>query len=247
MKRCFVGAVLPALTVATTKTPHKPRCYAVCGEFLSDAVRDEIQSFFKKARIVNQYGCREMRLIAIECEQGNMHCIDENVFVEFLIDGRPVEPGEKGKIYVTSLKNYAMPLIRYELGDIGCFCNTSCLCGDNRKVIRISAGRDNDYIKMRDKSKVSSVIFWGAVNYINQKMFNCVISFSVVQKEYECFLINFVIGGNSNKKEIEKYFEEYISQFPQNTNTWNFMYKYCDKIEINKKSGKLRYFISEVI
>lgn len=218
----------------------------LCGEYLSDAVRDEIQAYFKKAIIVNHYGCRETRLIGIECEKGNMHYIDQNVFVEFLMDGKPVKPGEKGKVYVTSLNNYAMPLIRYELGDIGCFTNYNCQCGDDRRVIKIFAGRDNDYIKMRDNSKVSSVVFWGAVNYVNLKLFNCIISFSIIQKDYERFLINFITKENINKKEIEKYFEKYICQFPQNEGKWSFEYKYCDEIEINKKSGKLRYFSSEL-
>lgn len=217
----------------------------LCGEFLSGAVKSEIQSFYKKAKIINQYGCREARLIGLDCEMGNMHQIEQNVFIEFLADGEPVKVGEKGKIYITSLNNYSMPLIRYELGDIGCFTNTNCECGDNRKIISISAGRDNDDVKMRDQSKVSSVVFWGAVNYINQKMNNCIISFSVIQKDFEHFSIGLIIRENSNKNEIEKYFEQYMYQFPQYT-IWVFSYEYCKSIKINEKSGKLCYFISEV-
>lgn len=30
----YLDDIFPSLTVIVTKTPHKPRCYAVCGEFL---------------------------------------------------------------------------------------------------------------------------------------------------------------------------------------------------------------------
>jgi phenylacetate-CoA ligase len=32
-------------------------------------------------------------------------------------NGKPVEPGETGRVVITSLYNYATPLIRYEIGD----------------------------------------------------------------------------------------------------------------------------------
>ncbi len=31
----------------------------------------------------------------------------------------PVSPGKRGRIIVTDLQNYAMPMIRYNIGDIG--------------------------------------------------------------------------------------------------------------------------------
>ena len=47
------------------------------------------------------------------------------------VDGAsPLDPGEEGEIVVTNLTNYAMPLIRYRIGDTGIGCSMSRAGGD---------------------------------------------------------------------------------------------------------------------
>ncbi len=43
----------------------------------------------------------------------------DTVIVEFLKGNDPVPPGAQGRIVITNLHSFAMPIIRYELGDIG--------------------------------------------------------------------------------------------------------------------------------
>lgn len=58
--------------------------------------------------------------MASECEaHTGMHVTVENAYIEILKDGKPVEPGEAGDIYVTNLNNYGIPFIRYGLTDVG--------------------------------------------------------------------------------------------------------------------------------
>ena len=46
------------------------------------------------------------------------HVSAESVFMEILDeDCKPTKPGNVGRVVVTSLYNYAMPFIRYDLGD----------------------------------------------------------------------------------------------------------------------------------
>ena len=70
--------------------------------------------------LVDQYGADEIGQIACECPHcGEYHINAEAVFVEILDEeGASVKPGETGRVILTNLYNYAMPLIRYEIGDL---------------------------------------------------------------------------------------------------------------------------------
>lgn len=94
------------------------------------------------APLVDMYSCQEAGYLALQCPTGeHYHVQSESVVLEILReDGRPCEPGEIGKVVVTSLHNFAMPLIRYEIGDFaergGC-----CTCGRGMPVIQRIMGR----------------------------------------------------------------------------------------------------------
>jgi len=100
---------------------HSPKTVATAAGSLEPHVRELIQGVFR-AEVFDQYGSREVSGMATECERHEgMHVPLQSVLVEVLRrDGTPAEPGETGRIVVTSLVNYAMPLIRYEIGDLGC-------------------------------------------------------------------------------------------------------------------------------
>jgi phenylacetate-coenzyme A ligase PaaK-like adenylate-forming protein len=58
-----------------------------------------------------------------------MHTCDEAALVEVVHDGRPAADGEQGDVVATALHSYAMPFIRYRLGDIVTRGEQSCACG----------------------------------------------------------------------------------------------------------------------
>lgn len=88
------------------------------------------------------YSCREIGPLALQCpESGSYHVQAENTYLEILRDdGQPCAPGELGRVVVTPLHNFAMPLLRYELGDVAAF-GAPCACGRGLPVIRSIAGR----------------------------------------------------------------------------------------------------------
>jgi hypothetical protein len=58
-----------------------------------------------------------------------MHVCAESFFVELLDEaGEPAPQGELGRVVLTSLHNFAMPLIRYDIGDLAAF-GPACSCG----------------------------------------------------------------------------------------------------------------------
>jgi phenylacetate-CoA ligase len=121
----------------------KPRFKQIIStaEKLTETQRKLIEDAFR-AKVCDQYGCREIRLTAFECSRRNMHVISDSVVMEFLEDPS-VHTGAR-KIVCTALNNLAMPLIRYELGDYGAPLEDECSCGINFPLMKMDIGRISD-------------------------------------------------------------------------------------------------------
>jgi phenylacetate-CoA ligase len=105
-----------------------------------------------KSRVADIYGAAEAGIIAYECPDcGLHHTCDETIFVELLRDdGRPCEEGEIGRVVVTPLYNYAMSLIRYEIGDYATRGPACAPCGRGLSSLSSIVGRDRNLFVLRD-------------------------------------------------------------------------------------------------
>src|SRR5262249_47424551 len=66
---------------------------------------------------------------AVECRRGRLHVRADHSLLEVLDSaGQPVEPGELGRVHVTTLASRIMPLVRYQLGDVGRLLPERCDC-----------------------------------------------------------------------------------------------------------------------
>ncbi|MCI0591329.1 MAG: phenylacetate--CoA ligase family protein [Gammaproteobacteria bacterium] len=110
-------------------------------------------------RVTNRYGSEEVSLIACECERNEgFHLNADHVVVEFLKDdGTEAAPGEEANIIVTDLINHAMPLIRYQVGDMGVPSIRTCSCGRGLPLMERVTGRRADFLKRPDRSLVAGV------------------------------------------------------------------------------------------
>ena len=78
--------------------------------------------------------------------------MSEGVKLEILdADDKPCPPGSIGRVIVTPLHNFAMPLIRYELGDYAEF-SSPCPCGRGLPTLRAIRGRLRHGLIMPDGS-----------------------------------------------------------------------------------------------
>ena len=95
-------------------------------------------------------------MIATECAAvPHYHVAVENALVEILDEqGRDVTLGEAGRVVVTGFYNYAMPFIRYELGDIAVAGDAACKCGRALPVIARVEGRTRNAFVFRDGARV---------------------------------------------------------------------------------------------
>jgi phenylacetate-CoA ligase len=124
---------------------------------LHDFMRSRIERVFQ-CPVYNRYGSREVSLIASE-RPGieGMWVAPWNTVVEIVDDdGQPVPPGMDGEILVTSLVNFAMPLVRYRIGDRGSLSPGSVRGG---QVLRRVLGRNVDAFRRRDGTIVDGEYF----------------------------------------------------------------------------------------
>ncbi|HSQ58145.1 MAG TPA: phenylacetate--CoA ligase family protein [Gemmata sp.] len=106
---------------------------------LHDWQRAAIEKVFG-CKVTNRYGCEEVSLIASECEEHRgLHVNADSIYHE-------VPGGGTGKLLVTDLTNRAMPLIRYEIGDVVEMSDRRCKCGRGLPLIERIEGREADYV-----------------------------------------------------------------------------------------------------
>ncbi len=97
----------------------------------------------------DMYTSRDVGYLALQCPiRDHYHIQSEGVYLEVLDKhGRPCKAGETGRVVVTPLHNYAMPLIRYEIGDY-VELGEDCDCGRGLPVINRILGREQESLSL---------------------------------------------------------------------------------------------------
>ena len=139
---------------------HRPQMIFVSGDTLFPAMRSRIEQVFG-CRIINMYGSREAGLVAGECLSGRLHILSFNSTVEVVDDnGEPVAAGRAGRLLVTSHHNYAMPLIRYDTGDLAAAAAGVCECGNPLPFLGRIVGRVVEHFPTADGNLVTGGYFF---------------------------------------------------------------------------------------
>lgn len=136
-----------------------PTAFFTAAERLYSFQRKRIESAFS-CDVFDSYGSNEVRSMAYECdEHSGYHVSIENVVLEFLSNGEQVSSGELGEIVITDLTNFAMPFLRYKIGDIGVPSDDVCSCGRGLPLINSIEGRSNSFVQSKNAGLLGSSIF----------------------------------------------------------------------------------------
>lgn len=125
-------------------------------EVLTGAERSFIEDALN-TKISNHYGLAEVCVMMGDCEKHEgLHNYDEYGYLELL------PSNEKGckAVVGTNLHNYAMPLIRYETGDLAELAEKPCSCGRNLQTVRNIVGRKDASILTPENYKIPTVNFY---------------------------------------------------------------------------------------
>ncbi len=206
------------------------------GEVLYQEQRQTIESALN-TKVVNEFGNTENGIIAFECEAGNMHLMNHNLYVEILDphSKMPVKDGQTGTIVLTELHSTAFPFIRYWTNDLATSASTTCSCGRHMPIIDCIEGRVSDLIVTPDGTKIAGPI-------INYTMSAGIRKMKAIQYELDHIVVEVEPSGKLSQGELTHIAER-----------WKSLVGSKVKIDIRPvqriaadKSGKLRAFESRI-
>jgi phenylacetate-CoA ligase len=150
---CLTGMTSALASLAASSVacgmPLSPRMVVTTGELLTAPLRSAIEVLGSPIR--DLYGANELNVLAWQCPAGNAtyHVCDDAVVLEVLgADGNPVGIGETGEVVVTGLHSFAMPFIRYKIGDLAVRGPERCPCGAPWSTLEAIGGRTIDFFPL---------------------------------------------------------------------------------------------------
>ena len=126
---------------------------------ISEIVSPDLRSFVRTrfgCEIEQFYACAEIGCIAVQSpiDEACLVC-EETALVEILDDaGKPVAPGETGRVVLTSFYNYATPFIRYAVGDFATQAVEGCPSGRTLKRLERIEGRSRNALIAADGRRI---------------------------------------------------------------------------------------------
>lgn len=155
---------------------------------LDAETRDLVRAVFG-AEIADTYGAEDAGHLAAQCHDcGEYHVSAETTVVEVLRDdGSTAAPGEIGRVVVTPLYSFAMPLIRYEIGDMAEVGSRHPACGRGLPTLRRILGRSRNVFRFRDGTAIWPITGpYRLTDYIALK------HYQIVQTDFDHLEIRYV-------------------------------------------------------
>jgi phenylacetate-CoA ligase len=226
-------------------TGINPRIIFGTAELINDKSSNFIEKIFD-APYYDQFGCSEFDRTAWECpEKVGYHMDVDSVITQFVDkEGKDVSSGEKGEIVYTSLFNYAMPFIRYAIGDLGVPSDETCSCGRSFPIMKIIEGRKDSFLVLPGRKKLSPRVLTNALSSFGY--YSSINQFRVIQEKEN--LINILIEKQEDAIQDNFFKEALKTHFARE---FKFLFKNI-KFEIKmqkilpEKTGKRRTVISKL-
>lgn len=207
------------------------------GEAMDDTLRERCREVFG-VPVHDLYTCQEAGYLAVQCpEHDHYHVQAENVLLEVLdAQGRPCAPGEVGRVVVTSLHNFATPLIRYELGDHA-EVGEPCACGRGLPVLRRVLGRFRNLVTLPDGRRR-----WPKLGFEEIREFAVVEKMQLVQLDLQRVAVRLVAPAPLTEAQLAR-----LTQLIRDNLGHPFAldFDYVDDVR-NPANGKLEQFISRL-
>ncbi|MCW5954574.1 MAG: phenylacetate--CoA ligase family protein, partial [Propionibacteriaceae bacterium] len=187
--------------------------------------------------LIDLYSTRESGYVALQCpEHDHYHIQAEGMLVE-VIDGagKPCPPGASGSVVVTTLHNFAFPLIRYALGDVA-EVGEPCACGRGLPVLRRILGRSRNLMKFPDGSSRWPV--FGIPHFLSIAPIR---QFQFVQRSLEELEIRLAVERPLTPQEQQRFGEHVIAQL---RHPFRLSWVYLQEIP-RQASGKFEDFFRD--
>ena len=205
------------------------------GEPLHSHQRELIEQAFA-CKVFDSYRSREAGPLAQECPEHNgLHINAESLYLEI------VEPAEEenfdagiGEIIITDLLNYGMPLIRYEMGDMGAVSTRKCPCGRGLPLLEQISGRFADMLFTSDGRQIAAS---SLVLYLVDEAPGLIGQTQIIQDKIDHLLIR-MTAEPAPSKELKAYQQRTVEKLFGSDMQVSF--EIVDAIPRNK-SGKYQF------
>ncbi|MEM4267809.1 MAG: AMP-binding protein [Candidatus Woesearchaeota archaeon] len=212
-----------------TPLPYQPKIIFTSAETMTEPTKKLISDAFS-CPVIDLYGATEFGRLAWECEKQEGYHMDIDSSVIELSQGNNGE----GEIIVTGLYNYAMPLLRYRIGDYGEGKNEKCSCGRSFPLLRRIEGRQDDFILL----KSGRIISPRRVNVL--EFIDGINEYTTIQTKEDSFVVKIVPSQGFSQNTVDQIKKEIIRGCGEDVNV---DVQVVDKIE---RRGKIRTVMSQV-
>jgi phenylacetate-CoA ligase len=204
-------------------------------EMLTPPMREAIERVFGKP-VFDRYGNREAGALAAECvEHTGLHVNESDVIVE--VDSR--DPcREPGPLLITYLRNFGMPLIRYDTGDLATLADgPPCPCG--RRTLRLARveGRASDTLRTASGRLIHGE-FFTHVLYGNR----AVRAFQFVQEDAGTYELILECREEDVRGELARWRKEILDAVGMDS---RLAFRFMEKIP-PLPSGKRKFTVSKI-
>jgi phenylacetate-CoA ligase len=192
-------------------------------EGISDKRRSELQHYFG-APVISRYSNSENGIFAQqvlgEGDHYHINWASYEIEVLDLNEDKPAKPGEPGRIIITDLFNFCMPIIRYDTGDLG-ILSTDNVRFNRAPTLKSIEGRKNDVIFNTKGDPLSPYVGY------EMEYFPEITQFQLIQEGEKSYIVKINVDGpfdneSAVTKRLKKHLGddamitfEYVNEFPQ--------------------------------
>ena len=206
------------------------------GETISPGLRARCSEQWQ-VPVVDTYSSQEVGYLALQCPQaGGYHVMAESMLLEVLDDaGLACAPGEIGRVVVTPLHALAMPLIRYEMGDLA-EQGAPCACGRGLPTLARILGRTRNLVTLPGGRRQ-----WPLVGYARYREIAPVRQYQFVQhslREVEVRLVTERVLAGDEERRLAEVMQEALGH------PFTLRFRYYHEHIPRGPGGKFEEFVS---
>jgi len=204
-------------------------------ESLTSVAKEKLEEVFG-GMVLDRYSSNEFGVMSHECAKCKTHHINIGSHkLELLAIDRdePAEAGAVGRIVVTDYFSHAMPLIRYDTGDLARL-GPECKCGLSIPTLKNIEGRTIEVLYDPDGRMVNAIVFDRET-----KDLEGILRFQMIQKSRDGYVCRLHVMPSFQQGDlIRERFQQALGPDAKIT------YEYVDSIP-PLPSGKRPYVINE--
>jgi phenylacetate-CoA ligase len=185
---------------------HRPAAVVLGGATVYPFMVQAIEKAFL-APAISAYGSREVGAVACQCSQRDgLHIASHAHVVETIgADERGVMEKD-GELAITPLLNYAMPFIRYRIGDRGRLTERACACGRAFPLLDELTGRVVEVLRNPKGEQIDPGYFiWIMAEKINNTTLK---KGQIVQEEDGSITVNLVLESGVDAPQATPHLNE---------------------------------------